>query len=520
MPKLKRVSRMDAVMLIWSIRRGLSLACFAVTLTCCAFTPSNNQVTDFFEDANHYNDEFDAFSKAKVPSQWWLQFNDPVLADLETRVQFANLDLLKAFERVEQSRAQLGIARSQLLPNIGVGGAFTREGGSEHGKFAALGAPTGPSDFWQLGFDASWEVDLWGRAQLVRDGASAQVQATIYEHEAIQIAISAEVARNYLQVRGIEAQLSVAHENIAIAEQLLELVLSREKNGVASQVESASGMAQLAMLKAMIPELIQQRNARVNALALLLGEFPGALDAQLRDSMPLPELPLEIPVGLPSELAQRRPDILSADAHLRSAAAAVGVAHADFYPRVSLRARAGVEAFDFSDLDNWESRAFSVGPTVYLPIFQGGRLVQRLALTESRHRSAAIFYRETVLKAWHEVVNALEAWRAQRNRQQDLQIYLQRNAQALQAARRNYLEGAIDYQAVLFAQRDLLVSQASLDVNQTIAALALINLYKSLGGGWELSTSTAQVPDVPQTISVQPAVNRLAVRRAIARVKL
>jgi NodT family efflux transporter outer membrane factor (OMF) lipoprotein len=432
-------------------------------------------------------------SDAVFPSQWWLLFNDAVLAELQLRAQADNLDLQMASERIEQSRAQLGIASSQSLPSVGASASYVREALSEHGKFAALGAPTSPSDFWQLGFDASWEIDLWGRARRARESAAAVLEATVYDREATRVALSAEVARTYLQLRGTQAQLDIARQNLTVAERTLSLAESRERNGVATRFEISSAHAQWATIKAMVPELIQRRNTLMNALALLLGEKPRTLDVQLRETMPLPSLPTSVPVGISSELAHRRADILRAEAQLHAATAAIGVAKADFYPRVGLRGRIGVEAFESGDLDSWDARFFSIGPTVYLPIFQGGRLTQRLALNEARQKAAALAYRQTVLRAWHEVDNALDALMAQQRQHAELLVSHAQNKQALHAAERGYQEGAADYLSVLTAQRSLLASQTSLNASATNATLALVNLYKSLGGGWN--------PDVLKTAS-------------------
>jgi NodT family efflux transporter outer membrane factor (OMF) lipoprotein len=422
---------------------------------------------------------------AAVPSQWWQLFNDPLLAQLQSRAQAGNLDLQIAAERIDQSRAQLGITASQLLPSVGANASYAREALSEHGKFAALGAPTAPSNFWQLGFDASWEIDLWGRARRAREGAAATLEATVHDREAARVALFAEVARTYLQLRGTQAQQDIAQQNLTIAERTLGLAESRERNGVATRFETSSARAQLATVKAMLPELAQRRNAQMNALALLMGEPPRTLDAQLRQAMPLPSLPIRVPVGVPSELAQRRPDILRAEAQLHAATAAIGVAKADFYPRIGLKGQIGVEAFDSGDLANWDARFFSVGPTVYLPIFQGGRLVQRLALNESRQKTAALAYRQTVLRAWHEVDDALDAWAAQRHQHDELLVSYEQNRQALHAAERGYQQGAADYLSVLTAQLNLLASQTSLNASATNATLTVVNLYKSLGGGWD-----------------------------------
>jgi NodT family efflux transporter outer membrane factor (OMF) lipoprotein len=450
-------------------------------------------------------------SDSDVPSQWWLLLNDAVLAELQSRAQADNLDLQMASERIEQSRAQLGIASSQLLPTVGGSASYAREGLSEHGKFAALGAPTSPTGFWQLGFDASWEIDLWGRARRAREGATAALEATVYDREAARVALSAEVARTYLQLRGTQAQLDIAQQNLTVAERTLNLAESRERNGVATRFETSSAHAQLATIKAMVPDLIHRRNTLMNALALLLGEEPRALDVQLRKAMPLPSLPTNVPVGVSSELARRRPDILRAEARLHAATAAIGVAKADFYPRIGLKGRIGVEAFESGDLDSWDSRFFSVGPTVYLPIFQGGRLTQRLALNQARQKTAALAYRQTVLRAWHEVDNALDAWAAQQRQYAELLVSYEQNRQALHAAERGYQEGAADYLSVLTAQRSLLASQTSLNASATNAALTLVNLYKSLGGGWnpgesELATRPTDVVSA-RTLPKAPVAN-------------
>lgn len=471
------------------------LWCFASAVLCAATLAGCAVGPDFAEPDNALAEvdlaprqdlqDYSRLSSAGVPSKWWQLFEDPILTQLQARAASGNLDLQIASERIEQSRAQLGIASSELLPSVAAGASYAREALSENGKFAALGAPTAATDFWRLGFTARWEIDLWGRARRLREGVEASLKATVYDREAARVALSAEVARAYLQLRGTQAQLDIARQNREVAERVLGLTESRERHGVGTRFETATARAQLATVRALIPELNKRRNNLLNALALLMGERPRALDEQLRDAMPLPALPASVPVGVSSELARRRPDIQRAEARLHAATAAIGVAKADFYPRISLVGQLGVEAFEGSDLGNWDSRFFSIGPTVYLPIFQGGRLVQRLALSESRQKSAALAYRQTVLQAWHEVDNALDAWAEQQREHSELLVSYEQNKQALHAAERGYQQGASDYLTVLTAQRNLLASQTRLNVSATNGTLTVVNLYKSLGGGWD-----------------------------------
>src|SRR6185312_15090418 len=185
-------------------------------------------------------------SDATVPAQWWSLFHDPVLSGLEQQAQADNLGLQMAFERIEASRAVLGITSSQLLPSVAAGASYARSALSKNGKFAALGAPTRPTNFWQLGFDFSWEIDLWGRARRAREGAAAALEATEYDREAVRVALTAAVASTYLKLRGTQAQLDIAQQNLDIARHVLDLVQSRVRNGVATDFETASARAQLA----------------------------------------------------------------------------------------------------------------------------------------------------------------------------------------------------------------------------------------------------------------------------------
>jgi len=434
-----------------------------------------------------------------VPAAWWNLLDDPILAGLQRRAEQTNLDLQAAAARVAQSRARLGVAGARLMPRLGASAGYAREADSANGKMAALGAPTDAYEYWQAGFDASWEIDLWGHARKLREQAGAEMAIAWYDQEAARVAMAAEIARNYLQLRGIQAQLDIAGQNEKIAMHALRLAESRARNGVATHFDTAAASAQLATVRALLPELARERDAHMNALALLLGMAPRELDAELAPTRTLPRPPRIVPVGLPSELARRRPDIQRAQSRLQAATAAVGVATADFYPRLTIGGRLGVEAFHGGDLGNWASRQFSVGPTLYLPIFEGGRLRSTLALTEARQQEAAIDFQQTVLRAWHEVDDALNAWAAEQRRHVELQSAFDHNRLALQASERAYQQGAADYLPVLVAQRNLLDSQLALTTSSTRSTLTVVALYKALGGGWNPATVSGHAHDEPES---------------------
>ncbi len=440
---------------------------------------------------------------AAVPADWWKLFNDPVLTSLEARAARQNLDLQMAGAQLAASRAQLGISDAGLMPQIGVGGGYSRGALSANGQYAALGAPSTDHNYWQTAFDASWEIDFWGHARRQQEGAAASAEASLQDRDAARVSIAAEVARNYLLLRGLQTSLNIVNQNLDIARDTLRLAESRQRNGVGTRFDTASAQSQISSTEALAAQVEHQRNQAMNALALLLGSAPGTLDRELTQAMPVPRMPRQLPVGVPSELARRRPDILQAEAQLHAATAAIGAAEADFYPRISLGGALGVQAFDSSDIADWSSRQFSIGPTFYIPIFEGGRLKGQLALTEARQQAAAIAYRQTVLTAWHEADNAIDAYATGLRRHGLLDDAYQQNREAFRVAQRSYQEGSADYLSVLVAQRNLLASQSELADGTTATALSLVALYKSLAGGWDPNAATA--PAKPRSAAAKTA---------------
>lgn len=420
-----------------------------------------------------------------LDASWWKLFQDPVLVDLEREAIAANLDLQAAAARVAQSRAALQVSGAALLPRVDAGASYARQRASGKGTNALSGATDQHAfNLSQAGFDASWELDLWGRARRLQESSAAQLEAAGFDAAAMRVSLTAEVARVYLELRGVQNDLRVACSNSEIAAKSLHVAERRRAQGVATEFDTSVARAQLASFEAAIPEL-EQRGAELgNALALLLAKPPRALDAQLSNAAELPGLPARVPVGLPSELAHRRPDILGAESRLHAATAQIGAAQADFYPSISLTGSLGAQALSFSDL-GWGARQFAIGPSLHLPIFEGGRLKGNLALTEARQQEAAIAYQQTVLTAWHEVDNALSSYRRVQGRAAQLDVAVLENRRALTHAERRYAQGAADYLTVLVTQQRLLDSENAASRGRTDTALAMVALYKALGGGWD-----------------------------------
>jgi NodT family efflux transporter outer membrane factor (OMF) lipoprotein len=441
-----------------------------------------------------------------IDADWWTLFHDPVLTGLERRVAAENLDVKTAGIRLAESRAQLGVARAGLFPTLNANASYVRQQSSNNGVFGiipsaagstaangAFGNSTGgvqgrglkPFDLFQGGFDASWEVDLWGGVARSVESATASVEAANEATRSALLSSLAEVARDYIQLRGIQAQLEIARENVRTARQSLDLTQQRAAGGVTTDLDVANASAQLRTTLAQIPSLEQQEAQAINALSLLLGQPPNALRAELAAAKSVPPVPPRVPVGVPSELARRRPDIRQAEAQLHAATADIGVAQANFYPSLNLTGSFGLQSLQFGKVFNLNSKQYSFGPGLTIPIFQGGELRSTLQLREAQQQEAAVNFQKTVLQAWHDVDNALTAYQAEQTRRDELIQAVADNRRALTLAQSRYQQGVADFLTVLVAETSLLAAQQQLADSTTTVSSNLVTLYKALGGGWE-----------------------------------
>ncbi len=457
-----------------------------------------------------------------VDPNWWTLLHDPELTSLEQRVAAANLNVRLSTIRLAESRSQRRITGADQFPTLQGDGSYTRERVSQKGVVGLFGGSSGssgtsttfgsmgssanglqgrsggiptsaggggksipPFNLWQYGFDASWELDLWGRVRREVESADASVEASADARRNSLLSVVAEVARDYLQLRGVQAELAIDRDNIRTAQQTLDLTTSRYRAGLVNEQDVANAAAQLETTKSQVPQLEQQQDSGINALSFLLGETPQALRAELITPAPVPPVPLRVPVGVPSELARRRPDIRQAEAQLHAATADIGVAVADFYPKVTLDGSIGLQALQFKDLGNWAARQYGLGPTISLPIFEGGRLRATLELRRVEQQEAALNYQQTVLQAWHDVDNALTAYADEQRRHDSLDASVRENRRALRLATDRYRQGLVDFLTVLDAERSVLQSELQLADSTTTVSQNMVQLYKALGGGWE-----------------------------------
>jgi NodT family efflux transporter outer membrane factor (OMF) lipoprotein len=464
-----------------------------------------------------------------VDPEWWRSFNDPVLTGLVRRAAQGNLDVQAATARLAQSRAQRGIAAADLFPQVNGNSSYTRERVSKQGAISLIGgggagggsggASAGgspgtqnnglggtqgafpsssgipPFDLFQGGFDASWELDLWGRVRRSVENADATLQASREDRRSTLLSTIAEVARDYMQLRGAQETLRITRSNLKSAEESAFLTGERARGGLGTDLDVANARAQVESTAAAIPQLEQQEAQGINAIGLLLGQPSATLQAELGGANPpgVPRIPPRVPIGIPSELARRRPDIRQAEAQLHAATAEIGVAKADFYPKLTLSGSAALQATQLKNL-GLPAQTYSLGPSLTIPIFEGGRLRRTVDLRTAQQQEAAVNFQKTVLQAFTDVDNALIAYGAEQRRQARLSEQVVQSRRALDLAQKRYRQGVSDFLEVLTAQRTVLQAEQSLANSTATVSSNLVALYKALGGGWEGTYPDQPVP--------------------------
>ena len=421
--------------------------------------------------------------------QWWASFHDPQLDNLVRRAVRANLDLGIAAARVAEARARRGIAASGLYPAIDATASATRNrqgvvpppgGAPTTGRFV----PVEFNDF-RIGFDASWELDIFGRIRRGLQAADADAAAATEARREVLVTVLGEVGRSYAELRGSQLRLDIARKNIETQRDTLDLTRTRAAAGLATQLDVARAFAQLEATRAVEPGLQSAIETSIHRLSVLLGQEPGALRIELLPGAPVPVPPPEVPVGLPSELLERRPDVRRAEAEVAAATARVGEAKAEFFPRFVLTGSAGRQATQIHDITLGVGNFFGVGPAVTLPVFTGGQIRSRVAVQDARLREAVIAYRAAVLSALEETENALVGYDREQTRRERLESAVASNRESVRLSADIYRAGLTDFLSVLDAQRELYANEDLLAQSRTAQTVNVIALYKALGGGWQ-----------------------------------
>jgi NodT family efflux transporter outer membrane factor (OMF) lipoprotein len=422
-----------------------------------------------------------AVTPASDVRQWWTLFKDPLLDRLIQQAIAANQDLRIAETHIREARAARRVAGAAAQPALNSSAGANRSKSYEN---TANGA-TDAVDLFQAGFDAGWEIDLFGGVRRSVEAADASVEGSVENKRDVLIALTAEVARNYLDLRGGQQRLAIAKKNIINQEETVQMVLHRCELGLSSELELEQAKNQLYMTQSQVPGLETATIEAIYQLALLLNQQPQGLYRELSIEATIPAFPPALPLALPSELLRRRPDIRRAERQLAAATAEIGVATAELFPRFTFDAKAGLESANLSDLVTSGSRFWSFGPTVKWALFDGGRSRAGIEIKNAQRDRAQISYEKTVLSALIEVETALTAFSREQETNRTLRAAATAGQQAATIARKQYQLGLTDFLAVLVSEHSLHQSQDQLVQSEQRLSTGLVALFKALGGGWE-----------------------------------
>lgn len=414
-------------------------------------------------------------ASAETLARWWTVLNDPVLNRLMDRAAAGNPDLKEAMARVREARARRGTARAGLFPTADASASARKSYADRSGE----------SELYSAGFDAGWELDIFGGTRRSLEAARADADAAEAAAEDAMVSLMAEVARNYVEARTFQTRLRLAEANIAAQSETFDLTRSRNEAGLGDELAVQQARYNLESSRSQLPTLRTGLEEARNRLAVLLGERPGAVHALLAASRPIPVVPPAVAVGVPAETLRNRPDVRAAERNLAAQTARIGEATAELYPKFRLTGSIGLESVSAGDLLDAASRVWSLGPGVSWNLFDAGAIRRNIEVRNALQEQALIQYESAILTALEEVENALTAYAEEQIRRDRLEIAraAARDAEAL--AQAQYRAGMVDFSNVLDAQRSLLGFEDQLAGSEGAVAANLVRLYKALGGGWQ-----------------------------------
>ena len=459
----------------------------AALLSACAVGPDYTK-PDAAPGAQFANAVLPEFKRDGIEVAWWKQFDDPVLSDLIDRAVSNNRDLKAAEANLRVARALYLEAGLDLLPTITSHANYTTQKRSFDAMNRRTFAPR-ELELFNVGFDAFWEVDFFGRIRRSVEARDAEVDAAEADLRDLLVSVISEVALNYFELRGLQNQLDVAQKNADNQAATLELTQARLEAGRGTELDTSRAKAQLDSTLATIPPIQTRIRENIHRLGVLIGQLPDTLSARLSEPAPMPKIPETIHIGAPADLMRRRPDIRVAERNLAAATARIGVATADLFPRVTFNGTIALESRTLSGLGASGTEAFSAGPRISWAFLDLGRVRARIRAADASADATLANYEQTVLTALEETENALVSYNRQRARRGLLASAATSSERAHQLAHLRFEDGITDFLTVLDAERRLLLDQELLAQSQTATATSLIAVYKALGGGWEVYES-------------------------------
>ena len=426
-------------------------------------------------------------------AQWWKSFQDTNLDSLMLTAIQSNLTLKVAQAHVREARAERGVVAGGLWPHVGAGAGYSRNLYGLH-AFPPLNGFGIPLDynFFDAHFDAAWELDVFGGNRRAVEAANAEIGAAEYSQRDVLVSLLAEVARDYINARAYQQRLAIALENIQAEQNVLNLTSNQFETGLGNELNVEQAKALLEATEAQVPTLQTGFADSVYQLSVLLGQPPGALLTEMSATNSIPLTPPLVPVGLPSDLLQRRPDVQKAERELAAATAQIGVAKADLFPKFSLTGIAGLQSTESGNWMNWASKYWDAGPTVEWDLFQAGSIMANIRVQNTRQEEALNQYQQTVLAALQDTESALTAYAREQVRRESLSRSVAANRRALDLATHLYKSGLSDFLNVLNSESSLYTAQDTLVQSDQTVSLDLVQLYKALGGGWENENELSQ----------------------------
>jgi NodT family efflux transporter outer membrane factor (OMF) lipoprotein len=406
---------------------------------------------------------------------WWTRFEDPMLTSLVERALKSNLDLKQAQSRIRQARAVKWGAEGGLWPSVDASGSATRSRASTGVK----------SNLYQAGLDATWEMDIFGGQRRDIEAAQADIQAAEEDLRDVWVTLASEIALNYIDLRGFQQEINILQRNLQTQKDTAELTRKRKEAGFVGALDVANADSLVATTAAQLPPLEFSVRQTIHSLSVLLGSEPSALVQELDSASAIPSAPLQAPVGVPSDLLRRRPDIRRAESQIHAATARIGVATADLFPKFTLSGSLGFQNQHANALANWNRRIVSIGPSASWNIFDAGRVRSNIETQKAIQEQSLLTYQQTVLTAMQEAEDALIAMAKEQEHRDALQKAVESNRKAVTLATQLYTEGETDFLNVLSAQRSLYSSEDALVNSNRTVSTDLVSLYKALGGGWE-----------------------------------
>ncbi len=470
----------------------------AILLTGCAAGPNYKQ------PVTKVNQSFSNITSNLVPEEvsieWWRQYNDPQLISLVDQALTNNHDLRIAMARVNEARAMRNLARLDQIPTVRSGAGYTKSTAS---KDATHGLPRDSREYelFDAGFDATWELDFFGRVRRSVEASNAELTMMEEYRRYTYVTIAAEVARNYFELRGTQYELQVAKENAKAQKETYDIILAQFKGQRGTELDVRRAESQWTATEAIIPVLETSIKFSIHRICVLIGQEPTALENELLSQKQLPQPPEKIFVGNPSDLLRRRPDIRAAERSLAAATARIGVQTADLFPRVTFNGNVGLQASHLSGFDDAGADTYSFGPRISWAALDLGRVRARIKAANARAEGELATYEKTVLTALEETENAFVQYGKTLYQLKYLEQSAKAAEEALKLAMKRYNGGIENYLAVLDAQRVQLSTQSQLAQAQTRLATSLVAVYKSLGGGWE--NEVKQVADEGKTKSAK-----------------